>query len=85
MDLDQSMFVSANLVEALTAFQDHAADAGEPLGTSLIWPRFSPDTSSTVTGLKHEVLKSLGVESLTGLAGASPSSSPWCGRCRSRA
>jgi len=69
-DLAQPMFVSANLVEALTAFQDHAADHGEPLRTSLIWPRFTPDTSSTVTGLKHELLKSLGVESLTGLARA---------------
>lgn len=69
-DLDNPMFVSANLVEALAAFDDLAEARDEPLRTSLIWPRFTPDASSTVTGLKHEVLKSLGVESLTGLARA---------------
>ena len=62
------MFVSANRVEALRAFQEHASAQEEVVRTSLIWPRFTPETSSTVTGLKHELLKTLGVESLVGLA-----------------
>ncbi len=67
-DLDNPMFVSANLVEALDAFRAHADAAGEPLRTSLIWPRFTPDTSNTVVGLKHELRKTFGLDSLTGVA-----------------
>ncbi len=66
--LDNPMFVSANLVDALAAFQTLAEARDEPLRTSLIWPRFTPETSSTVTGLQHELLKTLGIESLAGLA-----------------
>ncbi len=67
-DLANPMFVSANLVEALDAFEAHALSRGEALRTSLIWPRFTPETSSTITGLQHEALKTLGLESLVGLA-----------------
>ncbi len=67
-ELPNPWFVSANLTEALEAFTDYGYWWDLRVPTSLIWPRFTPDVSSTATGLKSEVLKGLGLRDLVGLA-----------------
>ncbi|MDP6932955.1 MAG: glycerophosphodiester phosphodiesterase family protein [Myxococcota bacterium] len=66
--LSQPMYVSANLPEATRAFENRADEEGLDLQTSLIWPRFTDETSDTVTALKSEFSSSMGVVDLVSLA-----------------
>ncbi len=61
-------FVSANLPELLLAFRDWMGD--EPITTILIYPRFPPDSDSTLIGLGSELLGALGVRDALGVAAA---------------
>lgn len=64
--LQNSWYVSANLPELLLAFREWMDDA--PITTVLIYPRFPPDSDSTLVGLGNEILSALGVRDALGLA-----------------
>lgn len=67
-DLPNAWYVSANLPEALHAFEDYGRTVGREVPTSLIWPRFPPDSSDVAVALGTELRTTLGVEELVARA-----------------
>ena len=61
--LDNPYYVTANLPELLSAF-----DALQDVETSLIYPRFPPDSNSTLIALGTQFRHAMGVEELTAVA-----------------
>lgn len=73
-------YVSANLSEVIQAFEGRARAEGYELRSSLIWPRFPPDSNSTSIALGTELGVNLGVLDMIGhaeRAGADGVALPW--------
>lgn len=58
--LPNPVYASANLPELLRAFRAEMPE----LETTLIWPRFTADTSNTATALSNELTTRIGVQDL---------------------
>lgn len=59
-DLPHPFYVSANTPDAIRAFEDWGRANGRDVPTSLAWPRFPVDASTTAIGLAAELGTTLG-------------------------
>ncbi|MBN2798867.1 MAG: hypothetical protein JXX28_06930 [Deltaproteobacteria bacterium] len=78
--LENPWYMSANLSEVIQAFEGWGEGEGMEVRSSLIWPRFPPDSSSTAVALQTELGVGLGLLDMIGhaeRAGADGVALPW--------
>lgn len=67
-NLPNPWYVSANLPEALLAFEDWGAEHDFPISSSMCWPRFPPDGNDTAIALKSELAAQGGISEIVHVA-----------------